>query len=140
MPAIFDPHLMFHEKPKPNASLGFLSEQAPQAVISHLQGSCHAKGSGTLPGEGRRQQLTCEAGCEEITTGHVFDGHARLTLQKTGHKLRLELLSGSWERRASCSTHWGSLVERRNVRYVLENLDEPLSTGLAVLPTPWTGQ
>lgn len=101
--------------PQPSASLGFLSEQAPQAVTLHLQASCHAEGSGTQPGEGRRQQLTCEAGCEEITAGHVFDGHARLALQKAGHKLRLELLSGSWERRASRSTHRGSLAERSRV-------------------------
>lgn len=98
-----------------SASLGFLSEQAPQAVMLHLQASCHAEASGTQPSEGRRQQLTCEAGCEEITAGHVLDGHARLALQKARHKLRLELLGGSWERRASRSTHRRSLAERSHV-------------------------
>lgn len=43
----------------------------------------------------------------------MFDGHTRLALQKAGHKLRLQLLGGSWQRRASCSAHRGSL-EKRN--------------------------
>jgi len=79
----------------------------------------HAAFASQLPCRGawdsaRWQQLTCETGCEEITAGHVFDGHARLALQKAGHKLRLELLGGSWERRASRSTHRGSLAEGRH--------------------------
>lgn len=47
----------------------------------------------------------------------MFDGHTGLSLQKAGHKLRLELLSGSWERRASRSTHGGSLAERGHVSF-----------------------
>lgn len=35
--------------PQRSGSLGFLSEQAPQAVTLHLQASCHAEGSGTQP-------------------------------------------------------------------------------------------
>lgn len=121
MPVISAPYRMLYERPHrllchpTPASPGLLSGQAPWAVTLHLQARCHAEGSGTRGGEGRRQQLTCEAGCEEIPTGHVFDGHTRLTLQEAGHKLRLELVSGSGEGRASCSTHWGSLVERSSV-------------------------
>lgn len=70
----------------------------------------------------------------------MFDGHARLALQKAGHKLRLELLGGSWERRASRSTHRGSLAERSHVSCCTSVQQEPLPTGLAVLPAPWTGQ
>lgn len=86
------------------------------------------------------QQLTCEAGCEKVTTGHMFDGHSRLALQKAGHKLRLELLGGSWERRTPSSTHGGSLMERSHGRAGLENTDEPLPIiGLSALPTLWLG-
>lgn len=120
--------------PQPRASLWFLSEQAPQ------QPQWVLGGSGTQAGEGRMQQLTCEAGCEKVTTGHMFDGHSRLALQKAGHKLRLELLGGSWERRTPSSTHGGSLMERSHGRAGLENTDEPLPIiGLSALPTLWLG-
>lgn len=119
--------------PQPRASLWLLSEQVPR------QSHWVLGGSGLQAGGCRRQQLTCEAGCEKITTGHMFDGHSRLALQKARHKLRLELLSGSWERRTPSSTHGRSLMERSHGRAGLENTDEPLPTGLSALPTPWLG-
>lgn len=136
--AISDSHLMLHERPQ--RPFCYPSpEHLSGSSLSRLPRHSHwvSGGSGSQAGGGRRQQLTCEAGCEKITTGHVFDGHSRLALQKAGHKLRLELLSGSWERRTPSSTHGRSLVERSHGRAGLENPDEPFPTGLSAFPKPW---
>lgn len=140
MSAISDHSMMLHERPQ-RPPCHPSPEHLSSSPLSRLPRQSHwvLGGSGTEGGEGRRQQFTCEAGCEKITTGHMFDGHSRLTLQKAGHKLRLELLSGSWERSTSGSTHRRSLMERIHGRAGLENNDEPLPIGLSALPTPWLG-
>lgn len=140
MSAISDPHMMLHERPQ-RPLCHPSTENLSGSSLSRLPRQSHwvLGGSETQTGEGRRQQLTCEAGCEKIPTGYVFDCHSRLALQKAGHKLRLELLGGSWERSTPSSTHRRSLIERSHGKAELENTDEPLPTGLSALPTPWLG-